>query len=198
MKHIQGYRWEKLRMCCCFASVLLVWMISVQEWDNVSDLRCPGKSLCTIGFAQLAGFPASQWLNSPIKSPGILQVGLFNINDQGTQERETKFAFAHFQDMACDTFLKIVQKCRRKFVILQVRDIFLPRSFSYRRWVLFHILCFVTVLHDVLDWLWGNAWRQVGESEPFVCELLKGLPTTILDLESHQIHTFYEAVRTAR
>ena len=26
------------------------------------------------------------------------------------------------QDMACDTFLKIVQKCRRKFVILQVPD----------------------------------------------------------------------------
>ncbi|CAM6105957.1 unnamed protein product [Calypogeia fissa] len=68
------------------------------------------------------------------------------------------FEFMHethpgVQDMACDTFLKIVQKCRRKFVIL-----------------------------------------QVGESEPFVCELLKGLPTTILDLESHQIHTFYEAV----
>jgi hypothetical protein len=35
---------------------------------------------------------------------------------------------------------------------------------------------------------------QVGETEPFVCELLKGLPTTILDLEAHQIHTFYEAV----
>ncbi|KAJ7564270.1 hypothetical protein O6H91_02G010300 [Diphasiastrum complanatum] len=55
--------------------------------------------------------------------------------------------------MACDTFLKIVQKCRRKFVIL-----------------------------------------QLGETEPFICELLKGLPTTILDLETHQIHTFYEAV----
>ena len=36
---------------------------------------------------------------------------------------------------------------------------------------------------------------QVGETEPFVCELLKGLPTTVLDLEAHQIHTFYEAVR---
>ncbi|KAG0570872.1 hypothetical protein M758_6G185900 [Ceratodon purpureus] len=68
------------------------------------------------------------------------------------------FEFMHethpgVQDMACDTFLKIVQKCKRKFVIL-----------------------------------------QVGETEPFVCELLKGLPTTILDLEAHQIHTFYEAV----
>ncbi|KAK2371928.1 protein EXPORTIN 1A [Trifolium repens] len=68
------------------------------------------------------------------------------------------FEFMHethpgVQDMACDTFLKIVQKCRRKFVI-----------------------------------------PQVGENEPFVSELLSGLPTTIADLEPHQIHTFYESV----
>ncbi|CAN1269139.1 Protein EXPORTIN 1A [Linum perenne] len=56
-------------------------------------------------------------------------------------------------DMACDTFLKIVQKCKRKFVIL-----------------------------------------QVGESEPFVSELLTGLSSTVGDLEPHQIHTFYESV----
>ena len=35
---------------------------------------------------------------------------------------------------------------------------------------------------------------QVGEAEPFVAELLRGLATTILDLQAHQIHTFYEAV----
>ncbi|KAM7273898.1 hypothetical protein ACFE04_028562 [Oxalis oulophora] len=68
------------------------------------------------------------------------------------------FEFMHethpgVQDMACDTFLKIVQKCKRKFVI-----------------------------------------TQVGESEPFVSELLTGLPTTVIDLEPHQIHTFYESV----
>ncbi|CAN6458106.1 unnamed protein product [Victoria cruziana] len=68
------------------------------------------------------------------------------------------FEFMHethpgVQDMACDTFLKIVQKCKRKFVIV-----------------------------------------QVGESEPFVSELLTGLSTTIMDLEPHQIHTFYESV----
>lgn len=68
------------------------------------------------------------------------------------------FEFMHethpgVQDMACDTFLKIVQKCKRKFVIV-----------------------------------------QVGESEPFVSELLTGLPTTIVDLEPHQIHMFYESV----
>ncbi|KAL1550627.1 Exportin-1 [Salvia divinorum] len=68
------------------------------------------------------------------------------------------FEFMHethpgVQDMACDTFLKIVQKCRRKFVIV-----------------------------------------QVGEKEPFVSELLTTLLTTIVDLEPHQIHSFYESV----
>ncbi|KAK1309003.1 hypothetical protein QJS10_CPA09g01200 [Acorus calamus] len=68
------------------------------------------------------------------------------------------FEFMHethpgVQDMACDTFLKIVQKCKRKFVQI-----------------------------------------QLGENEPFVSELLSGLPTTVADLEPHQIHTFYESV----
>ncbi|XP_010931803.1 protein EXPORTIN 1A [Elaeis guineensis] len=68
------------------------------------------------------------------------------------------FEFMHethpgVQDMACDTFLKIVQKCKRKFVI-----------------------------------------TQVGENEPFVSELLSNLPSTVADLEPHQIHTFYESV----
>ena len=57
------------------------------------------------------------------------------------------------QDMACDTFLKITIKCKRKFVI-----------------------------------------TQVGEHEPFVEELLRGLTNTIRDLEPHQVHIFYEAV----
>jgi hypothetical protein len=37
-------------------------------------------------------------------------------------------------------------------------------------------------------------YDQVGENEPFVSELLTSLPTTIADLEPHQIHTFYESV----
>ncbi|XP_010506498.1 PREDICTED: protein EXPORTIN 1B [Camelina sativa] len=70
------------------------------------------------------------------------------------------FEFMHethpgVQDMACDTFLKIVKKCNRKFVI-----------------------------------------AQVGESEPFVSELLSSLTTIVGDLEPHQIHTFYESVGT--
>lgn len=55
--------------------------------------------------------------------------------------------------MACETFLKIVSKCKRKFIVL-----------------------------------------QVGETEPFIFELLKSLSSTIQDLEQHQIHMFYEAV----
>lgn len=69
-----------------------------------------------------------------------------------------QFEFMHephpgVQDMACETFLKIVTKCKKKFVVL-----------------------------------------QVGETEPFVSELLTNLSETIKDLELHQIHMFYEAV----
>lgn len=35
---------------------------------------------------------------------------------------------------------------------------------------------------------------QVGETEPFICELLTTLTAIILDLQTHQIHMFYEAV----
>lgn len=39
-----------------------------------------------------------------------------------------------------------------------------------------------------------RAGLQVGETEPFIAELLGELTTTIQDLETHQIHMFYEAV----
>lgn len=35
---------------------------------------------------------------------------------------------------------------------------------------------------------------QVGEVEPFLSELLNNLVNIIQDLETHQIHMFYEAV----
>ena len=35
---------------------------------------------------------------------------------------------------------------------------------------------------------------QIGESETFISELLNDLTATIQDLETHQIHMFYEAV----
>lgn len=67
------------------------------------------------------------------------------------------FEFMHethpgVQDMACDTFLKIAQKCRSKFVTV-----------------------------------------QVGETRPFIDEMLETLRDIIRNLEPHQIHTFYEA-----
>jgi exportin-1 len=67
------------------------------------------------------------------------------------------FEFMHekhpgVQDMACETFLKIAQKCKRKFVTV-----------------------------------------QQGENQPFIVELTEMIPSIILELESHQIQTFYEA-----
>jgi exportin-1 len=67
------------------------------------------------------------------------------------------FEFMHeshpgVQDMAVDTFLKIANKCRKKFVT-----------------------------------------PQVGESMIFVEDLCAQLPVIIADLETHQVHTFYEA-----
>jgi exportin-1 len=57
------------------------------------------------------------------------------------------------QDMACDTFIKIAQKCRRHFITI-----------------------------------------QLGESQPFVDEILTNINGIICHLEPHQVHTFYEAV----
>ena len=57
------------------------------------------------------------------------------------------------RDMAVDTFLKISQKCKRKFVVLQAQ-----------------------------------------ERAPFIEEILQNLPSTISDLESHQVQTYYEGV----
>ena len=56
-----------------------------------------------------------------------------------------------FQDMACDTFLKIVQKCKRKFVIVQVTFALEFSNFSWC-WkpciflVWWHVFLFGTVL----------------------------------------------------
>ncbi|PWN41529.1 putative CRM1-nuclear export factor, exportin [Ceraceosorus guamensis] len=68
------------------------------------------------------------------------------------------FEFMHethegVQDMACDTFIKIAQKCRRHFVM-----------------------------------------QQKDEQEPFIDEILRTLHRITVDLQAHQVHTFYEAV----
>ncbi|KAI6214003.1 Importin N-terminal domain-containing protein [Aphelenchoides besseyi] len=68
------------------------------------------------------------------------------------------FEFAHeshegVQDMACDTFIKIVMKCKSHFTM-----------------------------------------TQIGESQPFVEEILLNLSTIICDLSEPQVHVFYEAM----
>lgn len=54
--------------------------------------------------------------------------------------------------MACDTFIKIANKCKRHFVVL-----------------------------------------QMGESEPFIEEIVRTMRRITADLSPQQVHTFYEA-----
>lgn len=54
--------------------------------------------------------------------------------------------------MACDTFIKIANKCKRHFVVL-----------------------------------------QLGETEPFIEEIVRTMPRITADLSPQQVHTFYEA-----
>jgi exportin-1 len=56
------------------------------------------------------------------------------------------------QDMACDTFIKIANKCRRHFVT-----------------------------------------TQLGETEPFIDEIVRNMRKITVDLTPQQVHTFYEA-----
>jgi len=68
------------------------------------------------------------------------------------------FEFAHethegVQDMACDTFIKIVIKCKSHFTMV-----------------------------------------QIGETQPFVDEIIYNLSTIICDLSEPQVHVFYEAM----
>lgn len=70
------------------------------------------------------------------------------------------FEFMHethpgVQDMACDTFLKISQKCKRKFMTPQVED-----------------------------------------PQPFIMTLIGELHRHIVDLQPHQVQSFYESVGT--
>lgn len=58
------------------------------------------------------------------------------------------------------------------------------------KFIVLHFNVFLIILLNIA----GVLLYQVGENEPFVSELLTGLPNTIADLEPHQIHSFYESV----
>lgn len=84
------------------------------------------------------------------------------------------FEFMHeyhpgVQDMACDTFLKISQKCKRKFTTPQVLG------------------------HS------GSSSPSMGsalDSQPYILTLIASLPRHIADLQPHQVLSFYESVAT--
>ena len=110
------------------------------------------------------------------------------MNDQVVNKL---FEFMHeshpgVQDMACETFLKIAQKCRRKFVLPQAPE----------------------------NSMMASRGQPGGGGPPFINDILEDLPKTIRDLQVvqfpsksfalnsaesnvlqvHQIHMFYEAL----
>jgi exportin-1 len=85
------------------------------------------------------------------------------------------FEFMHemhpgVQDMACDTFLKIAQKCKRKFTTPQVPALSAGTSSPS--------------LGSVLD------------TQPYLLTLIAHLPKHVADLQPHQVLSFYESVAT--
>ncbi len=98
------------------------------------------------------------------------------------------------QDMACDTFIKIAQKCRRHFI--QVWLLSLPDSLT-----LSHSLSLSLSLTPSLTWslsllvvLSFLVQLQPLEVMPFIEEILNNIRAIICDLQPHHVHTFYEAV----
>ena len=66
------------------------------------------------------------------------------------------------QDMACDTFLKISQSCKRNFVYVSAH---VP---------MLNVSSLVTQV-------------QAGETFPFIEEILSTMPSIVCDLEAHQV-----------
>lgn len=75
--------------------------------------------------------------------------------------------------MACDTFLKIAQKLKRKFVMV--------RFSRCGRCFVILVLVWITQLFFSLN------QPQQGESTAFIYDLCENLPATIVDLEIHQV-----------
>ena len=85
------------------------------------------------------------------------------------------FEFMHelhpgVQDMACDTFLKIAQKCKRKFTTPQMSVVSAGTSSPS--------------LGTALD------------TQPYLLTLIAQLPRHTTDLQPHQVLSFYESVAT--
>jgi len=74
------------------------------------------------------------------------------------------------QDMACDTFIKIAQKCKRHFVVVRT-NILLNYAL---------LTCYVLV--PLLQ-------MQPNENLPFIEEILNNISSIICDLQPHQVYT---------
>ncbi|THG00882.1 hypothetical protein TEA_009772 [Camellia sinensis var. sinensis] len=111
------------------------------------------KKILIMGGTRFIGVFLSRLLVNEGEQVTLFTRGKPPITQQLPGESEKDYTDFSSKDMACDTFLKIVQKYKRKFVIV-----------------------------------------QLGETEPFISKLLTSLPTTIADIERHQIHSFYESV----
>ena len=78
------------------------------------------------------------------------------------------FEFMHethegVQDMACDTFIKIAQKCRRQFVQIQVGEVM-----PFIDELLANINSIICDLQPQQVSLWRNKWYNGGKIAPFV------------------------------
>ena len=88
--------------------------------------------------------------------------------------------------MACDTFIKIAQKCRRHFI--QVRMLLLACYRPPPSLLFSFSLCILIVSFFCLQ-------LQPLEVMPFIEEILSNIRAIILcDIQPHHVHTFYEAV----
>ncbi len=129
------------------------------------------------------------------------------------------FEFMHethdgVQDMACDTFIKIAQKCRRHFIQVSSERPHIRTIWNSRKRCVHYKTRKFCVHSDVLVW-WslpnnnesGSCWWfvilmiitnlpqvQPLEVMPFIEEILNNIRAIIMDLQPQQVHTFYEAV----
>lgn len=71
---------------------------------------------------------------------------------------DSNILLLNIQDMACDTFLKIVQKCKRKFVTTQVP--YCPTKCTMHN-VFFEIICWTWVkcILPIYSCFCGMSWR---------------------------------------
>ncbi|GMP37352.1 hypothetical protein CsSME_00009067 [Camellia sinensis var. sinensis] len=80
------------------------------------------KKILIMGGTQFIGVFLSRLLVKEGHQVTLFTRGKATITQQLPGESEKDYVDFSSKDMACDTFLKIVQKCKRKFVIVQLGE----------------------------------------------------------------------------